>query len=592
MDSSQIQNAFETENARNELPENLPVNFVWTQNFTRLLNRKNHVVLGSRGSGKTALIKMLAHNYLSRSDDDRAKKIIKKKSVIGCYVPMRLEWVGAILNKSWFSDDEVKRLFQWRLNITVCLSFINTLESCVRAYSGETGEDPVLLEKKICSDVARDLLNSEKCYSFTKLSQLMEDVEFAKQQSMLSSKYGHSSPSSDTIGLVFDMALFQPLKRMRGILKRYIAFPNDASWLICLDEAEFLDARFQKIINSYMRTDSGDLFFKITTMPYRHYTLDTEMPVPLKNGDDFEYIYIDASHDLKRRRRKDIAKTQASEAGSTAEFIDRLLKNRLRKSGVGFDVNIEHLLGESELLDSSPNRMLDYWSDKGSPIYGLLEAFANPATKRRAKQLFGTKAFYDQIARKMTGALVLRSAVLNSAGARKLDIYSGYSMLIRCSDGNPRRAIHLFRRMLESSPEAIGMAGIKPIEPAAQNAVFEQYAALTLEKARPEYIEGRSIHEFIRSIGQALKSKLHDEEIGTDQHGCVELSSADKALWPLVREAVGLGYLYPVVNSSNPDELPIGDGVYRFSFVLAPGFYLLPRKGKSIRISAIFDRDK
>ena len=103
-----LNSVFEIDNARNEGPSDLASGFVWTKIFQRLTTKKNHIILGARGSGKTALVKMLAHNYLSKSGDGRAEKLIKEKKVIGCYIPMRLEWVGGLINKSWFSPEEVR----------------------------------------------------------------------------------------------------------------------------------------------------------------------------------------------------------------------------------------------------------------------------------------------------------------------------------------------------------------------------------------------------------------------------------------------------------------------------------------------------
>src|SRR5690606_34910366 len=90
---------FESANARDHIPEILATQFVWTHSFERLLTPKNHIVLGARGSGKTALVKMLSHEYLSKHKDSKAREIIAGKKFIGTYVPMRLDWVGGLKNK-------------------------------------------------------------------------------------------------------------------------------------------------------------------------------------------------------------------------------------------------------------------------------------------------------------------------------------------------------------------------------------------------------------------------------------------------------------------------------------------------------------
>ncbi|WP_230477950.1 hypothetical protein, partial [Dickeya solani] len=61
---------------------------------------QNQVILGSRGSGKTALIKMLSHDNLSKlaTHYPKAKEIIDSRKFIATYVPLRVEWVNSLNN--------------------------------------------------------------------------------------------------------------------------------------------------------------------------------------------------------------------------------------------------------------------------------------------------------------------------------------------------------------------------------------------------------------------------------------------------------------------------------------------------------------
>lgn len=95
--------AFEVDNAKQETAAQLAKRFIWTPQYTRALTAKNHIFLGSRGSGKTALIKMLAHDHLSRSNDPRAEEIIKGRQFIGTYIKTRVDWSG-ILSSSLDND--------------------------------------------------------------------------------------------------------------------------------------------------------------------------------------------------------------------------------------------------------------------------------------------------------------------------------------------------------------------------------------------------------------------------------------------------------------------------------------------------------
>ena len=104
---------FEKENARDLTAEQLVSTFVPTDTYYKLLSGRNQIVLGSRGSGKTSIAKMLSHYHLSLfvNYDETAKDIINNKKFIGIYVAMSTEWLGGVNNKKWQTESENDFLF-------------------------------------------------------------------------------------------------------------------------------------------------------------------------------------------------------------------------------------------------------------------------------------------------------------------------------------------------------------------------------------------------------------------------------------------------------------------------------------------------
>lgn len=100
MNFSELSTLFENSNARGLNTNQLANEFIWTESFEALFTSQNQVILGSRGSGKTALVKMLAHENLSKlaSFYPKAKAIIDEKNFIATYVPLRVEWVNSLNN--------------------------------------------------------------------------------------------------------------------------------------------------------------------------------------------------------------------------------------------------------------------------------------------------------------------------------------------------------------------------------------------------------------------------------------------------------------------------------------------------------------
>jgi hypothetical protein len=566
---------FEIENARNLSRDELVATFVPTRPFWRLLSAKNHIVLGARGSGKTALAKMISHDHLARLPDDRARQIIQARSFIGIYVPTSIEWVGGLRNKSWQTEAEAESFFTWRLNIAISLAFLTTLKSCLEQYTTDRGA-AARLERTLASQLSREWSQTlTEFETLTDLRQFLEDTEFQRQQQLARVRsQGRFGVPEDPVGVAFQTELFGPLRRAITLTTRSLDFPTDTEWLLCLDEAEFLEPYHHRILNTHLRAHSGNLKFKITTMPYCHYTLETNTSVPVDVGHDFEYVYID----------KDPIGLTPRDEGRT--FATTLFNKRAGASGDRYQgLSLTKLLGSSVLLDSAQSD----WTPS-SPNWALLEKYGTPATVARARRLLhGSSGFRDQVARKIQAALLLREEVASQKGREELGIYSGASMAIRCGDGNPRRLIRLFNSLLEAAPwKYPNSRGTGEIPKKEQTRILLSFSVATLSRVQSEPIRGPQLHRFLTAIGQYMHDSLHVDRLTTDQVSSIDLDeSISDEQWALVKDAVGLGLLFPNVGPNNPDHMPVRSGIFRLAYVLAPHFRLLPRRGRPQKLSKI-----
>lgn len=563
-----VGNPFENDNARNSTPEDLPYQFVWTTDFARLISPKNHVLIGARGSGKTAIIKMLSHEYLSRLNHESALKLVRDKSFIGTYVPMRLSWVGGLKNKPWLTEKGRENHFQWRLNVACCSAFISTIESCLRSYV--TGKvESIVAERDLCLQLSAAWFPDTPAESIDTLRQNLAEVEYRKLLDEEKLRVNEGVEFSK-LGVEFDIGLFEPLKRAIAILKNRIKFPQSAIWAVCLDEAEYLSVEYQRILNSHLRTFADGLVFKITTMPYKHYTLDTNTAVPLVRGDDFDYIYLDSMEVSKRT----LSEYESLRKFSTELFERRLKGSRWEKSGV----TLEMLLGTSYIL-----------SEKSVPQDVLIELIAkhsNEKTLERAKYLLGTSKFDDEIGRKLKGALLLRDASAQIKGNSSSTIYSGVEMVIRCSDGNPRRFISLLNSMYLAGTDE---TGFKPVPPSVQDRILRHFSTTEFRRIISEPNHGNDIHNFLLKIGKFFKDALHFKPLSSDLILSFRYNMNDDSTWDVVSEAVGVGLIRPLVEKSDFDELPVREGTFRLSYMLSPYFSLLPRRGRAISLSTVLN---
>jgi hypothetical protein len=305
-------------------------------------------------------------------------------------------------------------------------------------------------------------------------------------------------------------------------------------------------------------------------MPYKHYTLNTNTEVPLVRGDDFDYIYLDSL---------EISKKSSSEYDALKRFCDDLFKRRL--SGSRWDqtgVTLEMLLGSSFILS-------DKTIDRDELLL-LIKKYANTTTFERATYLAGSPKFDDEIGRKLKGALLLRDAASKLKGNTSSTIYSGVEMVIRCSDGNPRRFISILNSMYMAGNED---AGFKPVPQSIQDRILRHFSNNEYRKIISEPDHGANIHKVLSKIGKYFKDCLHFRPLSSDLILSFRYNVDDPEIWSVIAEAVGLGLIRPIVEKSEFDELPVRKGIFRLSYMLSPHFLLLPRRGKQIALSTILN---
>lgn len=586
-------NLFEVDNARNLSIQELVDTFIPTQSFWRLLSAKHHIVLGARGQGKTALAKMLSHEHLAllgeKKTEPRALSAIHDQEFIGIYLPTRLEWVGGLKNKPWLDEGERENFFQWRLNIASCIAFIPIAKSCISTYV-EGAVKQAKAERALVSQLSKDWLADENFEELMQLRRYLEDTDYRKQIQILRERVLGYFPNDEMPeGIAFGIDLFSPLRQGMRRLSDLLSINKDCTWLLCLDEAEFLEKADHRIINSFMRAYPDKLFFKVTTMPYCHYTLSTNIGADLVPGHDFDYVNMDSDRVIQARI--------IGESDTIGTMFGRTLFKKIFEaseksaSSGGKEIPSAYdILGESEILD--PQRK--DW-DPQSDNFKMLETYASEATIKRARRLVGKKNFKSQISRKIHGALLLRKEMEKLKGNKAHTSYSGARMAIRCADGNPRHLIKIFNQLLmQLSHQQKRLVMYrnrrkKPwISPADQTRIMRALSTTTLNRVKSFPKVGPELHFFLSQLGQYMHTKLYKKPLSTDQVSSIQIdSSVSIKDWDLIRVAVGHGLLHPNVGYNNPDDMPLREGTFRLSYSLSPHFYLIPRKGKSVRISTV-----
>lgn len=584
----EVKSVFGIDNAK-QLPRSDAVKyFIPQQNFAQLFSAKNHILLGSRGSGKTTWIRMMAHDHVKLAAKNSNTRFsyardALRDNLIGIYIPASAAFAGDLKNKPWQTEQEQEEYFVWRLNLHSCSALTHIIESCVEQYvENRAARLEAVLD--ICHALSAQWDGSDRDPASTPqgLRLRLSSVEMAHQLALRKRTVGNADaePHVD----YFSVDLLEPLKYAIQVISERLSVPEGAVWMVCLDEVEYLTPLHHRILNTQIRTASGNLVFKLATMPFAHHTLATNIGDPVREGNDFEYVYVD--HEAIDSRGN---QAESDFLRFARELFQHRIASRAPKLG---SLTLKDLLGPSPLIDDRPTQ----FAGDREKFMQLLRRHANPATVTRAERLQNSEKFKSEIVRKMNGALFLRDAIDGSHGNSRMRVYSGELLVVRCSDGNPRRLMRIINALIQKMvfDERRGVALI-PIEPAAQNEVLERIARDTLNRTQSEPPEGQITHAFLSAIGAFMRwnfSSSH-RRIGTDQVTSVEIRSEDgPRAQQFIKQAIQLSLMIPAkavpFSVGNQDCV----GTFHLAFLFAPYFRILPRRNDSVRLPRVLSHSE
>jgi hypothetical protein len=461
------------------------------------------------------------------------------------------------------------------LNLASCACLLVTLDSCIATYVGSSGAR-ARAEYNIAKEIGILWRVGDDASDLRGLRRHLRRINASRgAESRRARAQGGDATFAD--GSALDDELFAPLRWAAEVASEELRLPAHATWLIAIDEAELLPPLMQRVINTVLRSQSGPFFYKVTTLPYAHYTLETNADRQLEVGHDFEYVRIDRDpiHDKDR--------------SLTAAFVNEVYKRRRRLAPSKYPAATLHeLFGPSPILDRGKGA----WTS-AEELMLELERHLLPSVAARARSVLvrDRQAFDNQYARRLRGTIQLRNALKSRPGHQALDVYAGAPMFVRCADGNPRRIIRLFKAMLDHIPPdgAARLRRGEPIVPTTtQTEVMSRYAADVLLRARSEESVGFDVFRLVSAIGAYARLSTYADRISTDAVTTVRVDHEVSAeTWTAVAKACDLGLLYANVSWNHPDQWPVRSGYFHLAYALAPYFRILPRRGRARRLALI-----
>ena len=601
--TSHVPNAFDpfgNDNAKYLNPGDVARTFVPIAAFWKLFTDKNHVVLGTRGSGKTAIAKMISHDHLKLLDHPMTRAYVAEKRFIGVYAPARLNWVSGVKSQLLGTNGPEREYFILRINFILAQSLLATLTSCVESYIAE--DQRADSEYRLVSDIldiwSPDTQAERPIYTLKDLAKTIAKTDFRLQRVTTRNKYGdHPNqlrPFDASLTTSFGTELAQPIVALGPVIQDAFDFTDSTRIVVAIDEMEFLTPEHHRIMNGLLRAYEGAFLFKFITAPYCHYTLATETNAPLIEDHDFSYVHMDND------RQVDLEALPFKIEGADKRFAFHIALFLRRAEAAQIPANSEllhRLLGSSEVLDpvqvtnsnivEQVRRMTRHVNNK---TQDRLQRYLNDFhhSPREAVKTEIRRRLSNELIRKLKPMVRIRELIRERVGARKGTAYSGLSMVLTCTDGNPRILIRTFKALFpELRQLATDANSTKMIPVERQNDVLETISERFLNSiwAVPEV--GPNLSRLITRLGEEFYRRLHVEPVGTDVFASIEVSESDADIMPLVKQAVAWGFMYPHFKDEQRPALPVSDGEFRLSYTLAPKFSILPRRGRSVSLKNV-----
>lgn len=489
------QNPFSDSQARNFSDSKLINEFCPISNYWSLFNDQHEVLLGTRGSGKTFLLKMMRYSMLKRIKDPQAQQLADKKEYIALYVPMYLEFVTHLTSVDSSEENQIQ-LFQFAFNCLLAQSLLVELKEIL------SEEEDKMKWAKTNLDLSL-ALNS--CWFDDDASDVSDLFSLSTKLRKLFYNFDVTTGDISNIPAVFKRQMGASLLAVKELVAKHLGFLEEPTWIICIDEAEFLTEPLQRCINSVFRSDSRRIALKVATLPYYHRTLKTLDPdISVSAGNDFSYRVVDMKYD-------DV---------DFYNLTNSLVANRLKTR---FDSTLEITKLEDFLGVYGEDAQIDYYreevGEEAATYDAILKDIISELSDDRKKSVADypnlRKTVYDKFAPIFYARRMYK---LSRKGNTKPGWYAGSQMIRKIAQGNPRAFIQIMNNLFEK-------ARTSELTPKVQHGVIIDYVRAFCESTQALESNGPTMYRELNLIAKTLHGHVHNQKIRST--GCNFVLSFD-----------------------------------------------------------------
>jgi len=551
-------NPFADSQARSYSGDRILAEFCPISKYWSLFNEQHEILVGTRGCGKTILLKMMRYSMLSQLSDPRAKKLAGEKKFISFYVPLHLEYIKKLSNSNLSKKEKIS-WFRFSFNCLLAQSVIIEIKEILKDLI-EDDLERVKMEYNLSKQI-NDCWAIEPetpVFKFVKLREKVDKLYYSTDPT----KEGLSNTPS-----LFSHSLASSLSSIRNILCE--KFNISPTWIVCIDEADFADECYQECINTSFRSDTDRIVFKVATLHFHHRTKATiDDEINIMDGQDFKYTVIDMKYDEPDfiRVTNWLVKTRLIQEGIIINEVSDFLKT------LGDDDYLDYYLKEMKLGKNSRELL------EQDILSQLSEESKIHNCKKTSNEI--RKTVIDKLA----PIFYLREMYkLSKKGAYIPGWYAGAKMVRRIAQGNPRLFIRIMNRLFD---EAKGRK--IPLDVKKQHECMMDFSKSFCAETQTLERFGPKAQKQLDYIADVIQKKTHKTELA--QAGISFIFSKDIDIskhedW--IKKAVAFSRL--MIDDRSLLTQISSNTVFHLSYVYAAAFWLPMRKHSSPYIISVLE---
>lgn len=535
---------FAEQNARGMTRAGLSTGYVWTPIAERIDTDVVNIVLGPRGSGKTALLLSLCLEWRARSPKYQGdtRGALRR---IGLMCPMSIADVTAFNNKGWMDQDERATLFSALIATLWAQELLSAIELAPHLFSTSTIAFPTT--DACAATLARAWVHSDD--NHVQSQALRQWLARLKADLVLALGLREDAER----GRILAKCLRHPLTRggpsalqdAAISLRTHDAYAS-TRWIVLFDEVEYLSEWQQRIVYDYLRHSSESVTTKIATLPYAHMQATRTASPPLVSGHEYQELALSLSSFAS-----DGARTEFDdELPDFTTLAQGLWRARLRDSGVAH-IELEQVWPEYEfeavLAQIRPGTFTrETLEDE------LIGDLAGPAaTRARSLKRRSSGDFGDQYWRKYQQPFRFRLAHRKLRG-KPVPLFWGWRTLLRACDGNCR----WFLQLADECWRLFWLKdGLRPLSASEQTLALTRWAKGMRAVCASLTRHGGELDQILNAIVTKLKTRLYESASLTVESASVKVRKLTIGQSEAVACGVAFGFLVPRIPAGSAEML-------------------------------------